>query len=398
MRRAGRSVIFAVALFAAAVAGVPAATAGTSRPGPARSPFSAADGSMLYAESCPSATLCFAVGDYWNADATRLVPLAEKWNGKNWTAMHVPDAANAGESFLEAVSCSSAKACMAVGYYFGPKTYEPLADQWNGSHWVFRAVPHAGELWGVSCKSATFCQSVGYEYESSGYKELAAQWNGRHWAVQHTPDPGAKGSLLTWVSCVSTKWCSAVGGAQPTTQTEAPLAEYWNGQHWKVQSAANPAGDTDGQLEGESCQSPSSCYAVGASTNGSNEDVALAEHWNGRRWADQSSPPVSGATETELNSIACHSVTSCTAVGSFYDGAEYQTLAEHWNGHAWTVQQTPDVTTGELNLLSGVRCPAKKTCVAVGSYFDTSSGAYQTLAELWNGSQWTIVYPANPSD
>jgi hypothetical protein len=81
-----------------------------------------------------------------------------------------------------------------------------------------------------------------------------------------------------------------------------------------------------------------------------------------------------------------------------YNGTQYLTLAEHWNGRAWTVEQTPDVATGSDSTLSGVRCPAKNTCVAVGSYFDTSRDAYQTLAEVWNGKHWTIEYPANPSD
>jgi len=393
MKRAGILAIIAAGLASAVLAVAQPASAGTARPA-----ISASSGSSLDAESCPSATLCFAVGDYWYARQTRLVPLAEKWDGKRWTALHMPEPAQAGESYVEAVSCSSATACIAVGYFEGVTAEEPLAEQWNGHDWVIRAVPHDGILRGVSCKSPTFCLAVGYYLVTSGYDELAAVWNGRKWTVQRsTPDPGADGSFLNWIACTSPTWCSAVGYAQPTATTVVPLAQAWNGHRWSVQGAANPAGDSFGELLGESCNSPTSCYAVGNITNSSQEPVALAEHWNGHHWTYEDTPALSGAITAQLNSVACRSTTYCTAVGSYTNGMQYLIVAEHWNGHAWAVQTTPDVTAAKENFLTGVRCPSATTCVAVGTYSGSSS-PNQTLAEVWNGTKWVIKYPGNPSD
>jgi hypothetical protein len=398
MTRAGLLAVIVAAVVSAAVAGAPDAGAVAGTPGPARPAFSSEDGSSLAAESCRSAALCFAVGEYWDAHKMRLVPLAERWTGKRWTALSVPDPAGASEAFLDAVSCSSGTACFGVGYDYGATVPGPVAEQWNGRRWVIRAVPHAGRLHGVSCKSAGFCIAVGDYSHGPVFQELAATWNGRDWTIRRTPDPGAQGSLLNWVACTSATWCSAVGEQEPSATTEVPLAQDWNGHHWKVQSPPIPAGVSFGQLAGESCDSSSSCYAVGSFVTSTGETAALAEQWNGRHWALQQTPAVTGATQTSLNSISCRSATSCQAVGYSYDGTQYLTLAEHWNGHAWTVEKTPNPPARNDIGLSGVRCPATKTCVAVGSYFDTSRDAYQTLAEVWNGKRWVIQYPANPSD
>jgi hypothetical protein len=397
MTQAGPLAIIVTALVSAAVAGAPVAGAGTG-PGPARPAFGPVDGSTLAAVSCRSATLCLSAGEYWNKHKKRLVPLAERWNGNSWKPLPMPDPQGARETLLGAVSCSSGTACFAVGYLFGASVLRPVAEQWNGHRWVIRAVPHIGTLHGVSCKSVTFCLAVGDYNHGPLLKELAATWNGRGWTILRTPDPGAKGSLLNWVTCVSATWCSAVGGQDPTATTEVPLAQVWNGHQWRAQSAPVPAGGSLASLAGEACDSRSSCFAVGSFVNSTGESVALVEHWNGRRWAPQNTPSLTGATQTSLNSIACLSATSCQAVGSFNDGTHFLTLAEHWSGHAWTVEQTLNAPAGTDSVLSGVRCPAQKTCVAVGSYFETSRDANQTLAEVWNGKHWTIEYPANPSD
>jgi hypothetical protein len=398
MTQAGSLAIIVSALVSAAVAGAPVAGAGTGGPGPARPAFGPVDGSILAAVSCRSATLCLSAGQFWDPHKKGLVPLAERWNGKSWKPLPMPDAPGARETLLDAVSCSSGTACFAVGYDLGASVLRPVAELWNGHRWVIRTVPRSGTLHGVSCKSGTFCLAVGDYNHGPVLKELAATWNGRGWTIQRTPDPGAKGSMLSWVTCVSATWCSAVGGQDPSATTEVPLAQDWNGHQWRAQRVPVPAGGSSGSLAGEACDSRSSCFAVGSFVNSAKQSVALVEHWNGSRWAPQTTPSVTGATQTSLNSVACLSATSCQAVGFSYDGTQYRTLAEHWNGRAWTVEQTPNAPAGKDNFLAGVRCPAKRTCVAVGSYLDTSRDANQTLAEVWNGKQWSIEYPANPSD
>ena len=48
----------------------------------------------------------------------------------------------------------------------------------------------ASTLWAVSCTSATACTAVGYYATTSGASAaLAERWNGTAWAVQPTPNP-----------------------------------------------------------------------------------------------------------------------------------------------------------------------------------------------------------------
>jgi hypothetical protein len=82
----------------------------------------------LYGVSCTSAARCTAVGEKDLPDTCGYecypVPrtLAERWNGKSWAVQRTPSPRTVGDHYkspaqlaLQAVSCSSAKACIAVG-------------------------------------------------------------------------------------------------------------------------------------------------------------------------------------------------------------------------------------------------------------------------------------------
>ncbi|MGO8958022.1 MAG: hypothetical protein ACLQFR_11715 [Streptosporangiaceae bacterium] len=95
-------------------------------------------------ESCSSARACTAVGSYWSKSRLGLAPLAELWNGHRWTFQRPPDPAGAEETSLTAVSCHPAASCIAVGYYYSRSGTEPLAERWNGRHWAIQRIPHPG--------------------------------------------------------------------------------------------------------------------------------------------------------------------------------------------------------------------------------------------------------------
>ena len=149
-------------------------------------------------------------------------------------------------------------------------------------------------------------------------------------------------------------------------------------------------------LNGVSCVSSASCEAVGEAS-GSSINGTLAEHWDGSAWTVQATP-TSGSDGDALNSVSCVSATRCTAVGEATDA----TLAETWNGTDWRIQPTPipnDVGTENglppTVVLSDVACPSSTSCMAVGAYRD-SFDFVVTLAERWNGSTWTIERTLNP--
>jgi hypothetical protein len=70
-------------------------------------------------------------------------------------------------------------------------------------------------------------------------------------------------------------------------------------------------------------------------------------------------------------------------------------LAEHWNGHKWSLVQTPNSKYPTTTLI-GVAGTSSNDVWAVGYEQDTSSdGPYLTLIEHWNGKKWSIVQNGN---
>jgi hypothetical protein len=257
--------------------------------------------------------------------------------------------------------------------------------------WVVQPTPNpsgskVSELVGVSCSSARACTAVG----SHGKATLAERWNGRKWAIQTTRNPvnDTKGSKLAGVSCSSATSCTAVGESNITDSKSDTLAEHWNGRKWTIQATPKPPSGNESELTGVSCRSATTCTAVG--NYGSNATLTLAEHWNGRKWKVQPTPSPSGTknpsgtSESKLTGVSCSSAISCIAAGDYYNrsGTEV-TLAERWNGKKWALQRTPNPSPAKLSILTGVSCSSATTCTAVGVYLNKSV-VQVTLAERYS--------------
>jgi hypothetical protein len=171
---------------------------------------------QLNAVSCPSATACTAVGSASNGVVDQTLVVA--WNGSTWSIQSSPDTASADQNWLYGVSCASATACMAVGYDDTTMAQVALAEQWNGSSWSIVAVPNpisGGSSYfnSVSCPSAIACTAVGY-YFGIGTPNLTfiAQWNGTSWSLVPSPNKSSKiNNELKGVSCTFGSACTAVG-------------------------------------------------------------------------------------------------------------------------------------------------------------------------------------------
>ena len=99
-----------------------------------------------------------------------------------------------------------------------------LAGQWNGAQGRLQPTPSLSQgsgLNAVSCTSASACTAVG----RSGAGPLAERWNGARWSVQATQDPPSRFSSLAGVSCASGATCTAVGVYDPRQDHGALLAE-----------------------------------------------------------------------------------------------------------------------------------------------------------------------------
>ena len=335
--------------------------------------------------SCSGTVSCIAVGDYANAEGDSL-PMSEDWDGTSWTSVDIHGPEYSG---LDGVSCPDSTDCMAVG----SSRYGTFAKSWNGTKWtnVHSPAPSGAidsELSSVSCPTPSSCEAVGvYQNASSTSFTLAESWNGTSWSLVKSPNPkGVTGSELLKVACGGPTSCVAVGYSFDSRGNSSTLTESWNGTSWSlVSSPDSPTGSED-VLMGVSCVDASNCTAVGDYTNLSAEFVTLVETWDGSTWSLVSGADADGA----LGSVSCTSATRCMAVG-FDTG----TFAYRWNGTSWRVLSSPDPEHSSGSILDDVSCVSARTCNAVGYYTGKASDTTYTLAETWNGSNWTLVSSPN---
>lgn len=321
--------------------------------------------------SCPSPSLCFAVGSHRGAKKG----IAEFWSGSRREVIGKSD------QELEGVSCPPAEWCMAVG--------NRTAITWNlesgkpspgAGKWRVEANPPpfpkgANELTihDVSCNSKTACTAVGI-YWKSGYKTYVAHWKGRDWKFESAVNQpwGVTHGMLD-VSCPTTNFCVAAG-----SYVFKPLIEHWDGRKWTIASTPYPTGSTEANIKGVSCTSPSSCIAVGDFKGSSEIRKPLALYWNGSDWSMAGTPALSKVRYGELSSVSCLSAVACVAVGSVADYPKGETtLAEAWDGTNWRLQST--LSPSGFDFLMGVSCTSVVACAAVGQTAETGSALVERL-------------------
>jgi hypothetical protein len=93
----------------------------------------------------------------------------------------------------------------------------------------------------------------------------------------------------------------------------------------------------------------------------------------------QPTPSLGSPAVGFLLGVSCSSANACTAVGLTTASAS---LAEAWDGTNWTIESTPDLPNGSE--LVSVSCRALNACIAVGG------DGLSTLAEGWDGAKWTV--------
>jgi hypothetical protein len=184
----------------------------------------------LYAISCPSAGNCTAVGKYVDGSGNLQAMVATETAGTWAQATELTLPANAGtnpNAFLTGVSCSSAGNCTAVGSYedSSGNTQAMVASETTGT-WAqateLTLPANAGAnptayANAISCSSAGNCTAVGtYEDSSNNTQAMVAAVTAGTWAraTELTLPTGAgtnPGGSLLGVSCSSAENCVAAG-------------------------------------------------------------------------------------------------------------------------------------------------------------------------------------------
>jgi len=223
----------------------------------------------------------------------------------------------------------------------------------------------------------------------------AAHAASRAWSITRSPNPpGSTAAALSGVACPTTTSCVAVGNysTDPTGTSTLSTAQRLSGGRWSLMPITHPPEQTGSALNDVSCPRRTSCFAVGARSVASTLK-GLVEHWNGTTWSGMVSHDPSSAVSSFLSGVSCPSRTSCFAVGNYATDSAVKALFEHWNGKLWGVLGSPRPPNSADIVLNTVSCRTTRRCVAVG-YYTTGSTA-NTLAELWNGKRWRILPSPN---
>jgi hypothetical protein len=262
----------------------------------------------------------------------------------------------------------------------------------------------SSDLAAVSCVSSRFCVATGAALFASGIiAPLVVRSKGAGWQAERLIRPRwAQQALLTGISCSSESACTAVGQFVTWRQRSILLVERWDGSVWRRQRAPLPAGFSGGGFNGVSCDSRTSCTAVGDVDSQSVARRALAERWNGKAWSTQFIPGVTNTdSDSTLGGVACSNARACVAVGSGFDGVCQHAIATIWDGGTWSTQVLvqPDRASCpfEQPFLSAVSCASPRACAAVGGE-GGDSAPDSPLTAVWNGTTWTVQYPPAPDD
>jgi RHS repeat-associated protein len=207
----------------------------------------------LRAVACSSATTCEAVGDFYPSQGGKELVVVPITNGTPGTAQVVPGVGGVFAS-LDAVACSSATTCVAVGGTSNfPQSWNVVVPITNGTPGTAQLVPGFNGLGGVACPSATTCEAVGSVDGLNGGVVVPIT-NGTPGSPQLVP--GTFG-ILNAVACPSATTCVAVGSDRDLgVGVVVPITNGTPGAGWTDSGTA--------RLIGVACPSATTCEAVGA--------------------------------------------------------------------------------------------------------------------------------------
>ncbi|HXX89177.1 MAG TPA: IPT/TIG domain-containing protein [Acidimicrobiales bacterium] len=343
--------------------------------------LSTADGSAFTGISCPSTTVCFAVGS--TASGQTILQRSTD-AGASWTSL---SSAASGET-LTAISCPDVEHCLAVG-----GTGDALATTDGGHDWGKLNLPSSApnQLSSVSCLDSNHCWvAIAPTFMISGSDTVDVTTDGgTTWTSSATiAPPGAVGfSLgLSSIACPTLIECVGVGNYwihigvgdddyQPIVATSDD-----GGMTWQTQ---DPPAAAD-YLNGMSCLSADACVSL------SNDSVVKIVTTDGGSTWSTSSVPVSDLSGDYLAAVSCSDSEHCVGVGGsanehdLFDGipgafTNTPVIATSDGGNSWSVQYTDlsDTYPPDLNLTT-VSCPTDSACWAAGETLPNAQGQGST--------------------
>lgn len=291
-----------------------------------------------------------------------------------------PDAGSGSFNSLAAVSCVSAKFCMAVGSKSLPGSAPTvqLFEQWNGVHWSVVGGPPSldgGVLDAVSCASDDFCMAVGNVHQTSTF---TVEWDGTEWSVVPSPNPPSSviGLNLTSVSCTDSDACVAVGFVHAGPQFTTHVLRF-AGASWSTVSSPNPGPYS--VLSSVSCSDHDGAICVAVGQYGQAEagtGHAFIEDEHGGGWSVAANIDKIANANSYFSAVSCSSADWCAAIGTYQLGGVSYLLDDNWNRHSWQTVTTPP---GDPQGIA-ISCLSATNCDELG----TSGWVWS-----WGGSSWS---------
>jgi hypothetical protein len=210
------------------------------------------------------------------------------------------------------------------------------------------------------------------------------------WHAAASPNLSVFDNVLASVSAASPTDVWAVGNyyAPGNPNVLRTFGEHFDGRHWSA-VALPDAGVNENTLLGVSALPTGEAWAVGYFADQHFAVHGLVEHEVGGSWSIVPAQRP-GALRDDLFSVSAISRDDVWAVGVQEDASgTLHSLAEHWNGHAWSVVPTLDPGAGG-DLLYAVHAAAPNSVFAVGQ---SSGSAFPShaLVEHWDGARWSVV-------
>jgi hypothetical protein len=207
------------------------------------------------------------------------------------------------------------------------------------------------------------------------------------WSVVQAPDVPGYGARLRAIAGSSDNDLWAVGWFLENNSRHN-LTLHWNGSIWErvpVPDVVNVGDNSVNGLYGVAAIAPNDVWAVGYAVSLSTPYQTVTLHWNGSAWQVVPSPNLTRpGSYNALNAVVAISSNDVWAVGGVpFDlgGVDGRALLMHWDGSAWQLfPEPPEVVNWYTTSRFGVAARASNDVWAVGQF----------SAWHWNGSTWTV--------
>jgi hypothetical protein len=369
--------------------------------------------------SCATTGNCAAGGTYWDASHHQQVFVVDERHGHWGTAVKVPVAGslNAG---LNSVSCGTPGNCVAGGEYNGSKQGAFLVEETNGKWEGAILVPGLAALSGagneatvqsVSCATAGNCAAGGFYFKSDGTHAFVVNETNGVWGdaieVPGTAALGTGGASVSSVSCGGAGNCAAGGMYVDADDAwQAFVVDETNGT-WgtAIEAPGTATLNTGGRayVNSVSCPTVGTCsaggtYEDGADFESGHERPFVVDETNGSWGAAIEVPGTAApADDGETNSISCATAGNCTAAGFYYGSHGPVFVADEKNGSWGDAIAVPGVASlihgGGGAAVNSVSCGAAGVCV-VGGY--TSPNRGPQMAWVAGSGTRALTVPSAP--